>query len=66
VRTGWGQQHDALTLLPALARNYEPASLASHESGSLLMFLMRKPDFGRKGPGGEYRLRGDRGGLLVW
>jgi PelA/Pel-15E family pectate lyase len=44
VRTGWGQQHDALTLLPAGARNYEPASLASHESGSVLLFLMRLPD----------------------
>jgi PelA/Pel-15E family pectate lyase len=44
VRTGWGQQHDALTLAPAGARNYEPASLASHESGSVLLFLMRLPD----------------------
>jgi PelA/Pel-15E family pectate lyase len=44
VRTGWGQQHDALTLLPAGARNYEPASLASHESGSVLLFLMRLPN----------------------
>jgi PelA/Pel-15E family pectate lyase len=43
VRTGWGQQHDALTLAPAGARNYEPASLASHESGSVLLFLMRLP-----------------------
>jgi PelA/Pel-15E family pectate lyase len=41
VRTGWGQQQDALTLTPAGARNYEPAALASHESGSL---LMRLPD----------------------
>jgi PelA/Pel-15E family pectate lyase len=44
VRAGWGQQHDALTLAPAGARNYEPASLASHESGSVLMYLMRLPD----------------------
>jgi PelA/Pel-15E family pectate lyase len=44
VRTGWGQQHDALTLMPAGARNYEPASLASHESASVLMFLMQLPD----------------------
>jgi PelA/Pel-15E family pectate lyase len=44
VRAGWGQQQDALTLAPAGARNYEPAALASHESGSLLMFLMRLPD----------------------
>jgi PelA/Pel-15E family pectate lyase len=39
-RTGWGQQHDALTLLPAGARNFEPASLSSSESASLLNFLM--------------------------
>lgn len=44
VRAGWGQQQDALTLAPAGARNYEPAALASHESGSLLQFLMRLPD----------------------
>jgi PelA/Pel-15E family pectate lyase len=44
VRTGWGQQHDAITLMPAGARNYEPASLASHESASVLMFLMKLPD----------------------
>jgi PelA/Pel-15E family pectate lyase len=44
ARTGWGQQQDALTLALAGARNYEPAALASHESGSLLMFLMRLPD----------------------
>jgi PelA/Pel-15E family pectate lyase len=44
VLTGWGQQHDAMTLAPAGARNYEPAALASHESGSLLVFLMQLPD----------------------
>ncbi|MEO7495874.1 MAG: pectate lyase [Massilia sp.] len=44
VRTGWGQQQDAITLAPAGARNYEPAALASHESGSMLLFLMRRPN----------------------
>jgi PelA/Pel-15E family pectate lyase len=44
VRTGWGQQHDALTLAPVGARNFEPPSLVSHESASLLMFLMQLPD----------------------
>jgi PelA/Pel-15E family pectate lyase len=43
-RTGWGQQHDALTLAPVGARNFEPASLASSESAALLVFLMSLPD----------------------
>lgn len=43
-RTLWGQQHDALTLGPVGARNFEPASLASDESVDLLLFLMRQPD----------------------
>jgi PelA/Pel-15E family pectate lyase len=42
-RTGWGQQHDALTLVPVGARNYEPAALSSLESAALLAFLMRLP-----------------------
>jgi PelA/Pel-15E family pectate lyase len=42
VRTGWCQQHDMLSLAPVGARNFEPAALASHESASLLMFLMRE------------------------
>jgi len=42
-RTGWGQQHDPLTLVPVAARNYEPAALSSHESAALLAFLMRLP-----------------------
>ena len=40
-RTGWGQQHDALTLVPVGARNFEPASLSSSESAALLAFLMK-------------------------
>ncbi|MGK6356784.1 pectate lyase [Sphingomonas sp. DT-207] len=43
-RTGWGQQHDALTLAPVGARNFEPVSLSSNESASLLALLMRLPD----------------------
>lgn len=40
-RTGWGQQHDPLTLAPVGARNFEPASLSSSESANLLKLLMR-------------------------
>ncbi|MEP9400428.1 pectate lyase [Sphingomonas sp. VNH70] len=43
-RTIWGQQHDALTLAPVGARNFEPAALSSGESADLLAFLMRLPD----------------------
>jgi PelA/Pel-15E family pectate lyase len=42
-RTGWGQQHDPLTLAPVGARNFEPASLSSNESATLLRLLMRLP-----------------------
>lgn len=49
-RTVWGQQHDALTLAPAGARNFEPASLSSYESANLLSLLMRQP-----GPSPEIR-----------
>lgn len=40
VLTGWGQQHDALTLLPAAARNFEPAGISSSESAPVMGFLM--------------------------
>ena len=43
VRTAWGQQHDALTLAPVGARNFEPIALVSRESGGVLMFLMALP-----------------------
>lgn len=43
TRTIWAQQHDALTLDPVGARNFEPAALASDESADLLMVLMRVP-----------------------
>jgi PelA/Pel-15E family pectate lyase len=42
--TVWGQQHDALTLQPVAARNYEPAALSSSESAGLTLFLMRLED----------------------
>lgn len=38
--TIWGQQHDALTLKPCAARNFEPASECSYESTGLVRFLM--------------------------
>lgn len=42
-RTIWGQQHDALTLTPVGARNFEPAALSTDESVDLLLFLMKQP-----------------------
>ena len=42
-RTVWGQQHDALTLQPVSARNYEMPSLASSESATMTLFLMQLP-----------------------
>ncbi len=44
VRTGWCQQHDALTLAPVGARNFEPAALSTAESARLLSLLMRRPN----------------------
>lgn len=43
VLTVWGQQHDALTLEPVAARNFEPAELSSDESTDVLLFLMAQP-----------------------
>ena len=43
VLTVWGQQHDALTLRPVAARNYEPAALCSAESAGVVQFLMALP-----------------------
>jgi PelA/Pel-15E family pectate lyase len=42
-RTVWGQQHDALTLRPCAARNFEPVSACSSESVGLVQFLMTIP-----------------------
>jgi PelA/Pel-15E family pectate lyase len=44
VKTGWGQQHDALSLAPVGARNFEPIALASVESARILSVLMQLPD----------------------
>jgi len=41
--TVWGQQHDALTLQPCAARNFEPISECSLESAGLVQFLMSIP-----------------------
>ncbi len=41
--TTWGQQHDALTLLPCAARNFEPIGECSRESVELVRFLMTLP-----------------------
>ena len=43
-RTVWCQQHDALTLQPSSARNYEMPAATSSESGTLVLFLMQLPD----------------------
>jgi len=40
VLTVWAQQHDPLTLKPVSGRNFEPASLSSGESASVMKYLM--------------------------
>ncbi len=42
-RTVWCQQHDALTLQSASARNYEMPALTSGESAHIVLFLMQLP-----------------------
>ena len=42
-RTVWCQQHDALTLKPAAARNFEPIAACGAESAGLVRFLMSLP-----------------------
>jgi PelA/Pel-15E family pectate lyase len=42
-QTVWCQQYDALTLLPAAARNFEPIADTAKESASIVLFLMRLP-----------------------
>lgn len=42
-RTVWCQQHDALTLLPCAARNFEPVAATAKESADLVQFLMSLP-----------------------
>ena len=41
--TVWCQQHDAVTLQPVSARNYEMPSEVSRESADIMMFLMAQP-----------------------
>ena len=43
-RTVWCQQHDALTLQPTSARNYEMPSQSGSESVDIMIFLMRLPE----------------------
>jgi PelA/Pel-15E family pectate lyase len=43
-RTVWCQQHDALTLAPASARNYEMPSQSGSESDDIMLFLMSVPN----------------------
>jgi PelA/Pel-15E family pectate lyase len=43
-RTAWCQQHDALTLQPTSARNYEMPALSSAESAGLMEVLMQLPN----------------------
>jgi PelA/Pel-15E family pectate lyase len=45
-RTVWCQQHDALTLQPASARNYEMPAQTSGESAHIVLFLMQLPNPG--------------------
>ncbi|MGB3800705.1 MAG: pectate lyase [Lewinella sp.] len=42
--TIWGAQHDRMTLAPAAARTFEPASLSGKESVEIIRFLMDLPD----------------------
>jgi len=42
-RTVWCQQHDAVTLQPTSARNYEMPCACAAESADLTLFLMRIP-----------------------
>ena len=58
-RTVWGQQHDALTLAPCAARNFEPTSACSLESAGLVEFLMSLPR-----PTAEVRAAID--GAMAW
>jgi len=47
-RTVWCQQHDALTLQPTPARNYEMPSQCGSESSKIAEFLMQEPNPGRR------------------
>jgi PelA/Pel-15E family pectate lyase len=47
-RTVWCQQHDALTLEPCSARNYEMPSESGAESAKIVQFLMGDPNPSRQ------------------
>jgi PelA/Pel-15E family pectate lyase len=80
-RTVWCQQHDALTLEPCSARNYEMPCASSAESAEIMLFLMKEPNPSPKIVGAiraaaawfeatkindvAYRFAGDAGRLLV-
>jgi PelA/Pel-15E family pectate lyase len=80
-RTVWCQQHDALTLEPCSARNYEMPSASSAESAEIVLFLMNEPSLSpelvaaihgaaawfekTKINDVAYRFEGDAGRLLV-
>jgi len=42
-RTTWAQQHDALTLAPVSARNFEPPAESSSEGANVLMLMESLP-----------------------
>jgi PelA/Pel-15E family pectate lyase len=46
TKTAWGQQHDPLTLAPALGRSYELPGISGQESAGVVSFLMTlsRPD----------------------
>lgn len=58
-RTVWCAQHDPLTLAPAAARRFEPASLSGGESVGLVRFLM-----GIERPSAEVKAAVD--GAMAW
>jgi PelA/Pel-15E family pectate lyase len=80
-RTVWCQQHDALSLKPCSARNYEMPSESNAESAQIMEFLMSIPKPSReiveathaaaawfeetKITNVEYRFAGESGRLLV-
>jgi PelA/Pel-15E family pectate lyase len=43
VKTGWCQQHDAITLEPRSARTFELASICPQETTDIVVFLMEMP-----------------------
>jgi PelA/Pel-15E family pectate lyase len=46
--TGWGQQHDPLTLEPTSARSYELTSLTAQETAGIVDLLMTLPSLNKR------------------